>query len=125
MRAECRDVPWAISPDASAIAAASKALLDAAVARRQAVRLCWPYGGHSMEVAGDALGGWHVRAPLDRSSPSGCSTTIKVHSSAALSDVSHHHAPCDCPMMQLTLRHSMQRCAAHSWWHLNLPSKGR
>ena len=82
-----------ISPDASAIAAASKALLDAAVARRQAVRLCWPYGGHSMEVAGDALGGWHVRAPLDRSSPSGCSTTIKVRGSAALSGLTEKAIP--------------------------------
>ena len=67
-----------MSPDASAIAAASKALLDAGVARRQAVRLCWPYGGASMEVAGDVLGGWHVRAPLACSTSSGCSTTIQV-----------------------------------------------
>ena len=87
MCAQNAEMSLGISPDASAIAAASKALLDAAVARRQAVRLCWPYGGHSMEVAGDALGGWHVRAPLDRSLPSGCSTTIKVRSSAALSNV--------------------------------------
>ena len=68
-----------ISPDASAIAAASKLLLDSGIRRRQAVRLCWPYGGHSMEVAGDVLGGWHVRARLDQqSSPSGCSTKIEV-----------------------------------------------
>ncbi len=68
-----------ISPDASVIAAASKLLLDAGIRRRQAVRLCWPYGGHSMEVAGDVLGGWHVRAPLSQqASSSACSTKIEV-----------------------------------------------
>ena len=68
-----------ISPDASVIAAASKLLLDAGTRRRQAVRLCWPYGGHSMEVAGDVLGGWHVRAPLSQqAASSACSTQIEV-----------------------------------------------
>ena len=91
------EVSLGISPDASAIAAASKALLDGAIARRQAVRLCWPYGGHSMEVAGDALGGWHVRAPLDRASPGGCSTTIRVRAKPCSERLHHHHAPGDCP----------------------------
>ncbi len=78
------EVSLGISPDASTIAAASKLLLDMAVRRRQAVRLCWPYGGHSMEVAGDVLGGWHLRVPLQqRRSDAGCSTTIEVRSHAA------------------------------------------
>ena len=75
------EVSLGISPDASAIAAASKLLLDAGIQRRQTVRLCWPYGGQSMEVAGDVLGGWHVRAPLTQQSSSGsCSAKIEVRS---------------------------------------------
>ena len=80
-----------ISPDASVIAAASKLLLDAAVWRRQAVRLSWPYGGHSMEVAGDVLGGWHVRAPLSRQASSrGCSTEIQVRARCWYRPASEH-----------------------------------
>ena len=79
------EVSLGISPDASTIAAASKLLLDASIRRRQAVRLCWPYGGHRMEVAGDVLGGWHLRAPLQQQrSNAGCSTTIEVCFYAAL-----------------------------------------
>ena len=79
------EVSLGISPDASAIAAASKLLLDAAIRRRRAVRLCWPYGGHSMEVAGDVLGGWHLRVPLQQQrSDAGCSTTIEACFCAAL-----------------------------------------
>lgn len=79
LRSQNAEMSLGISPDASAIAAASKLLLDAAIRRRQAVRLCWPYGGCSMEVAGDVLGGWHVRAPLAPQASSGsCSTQIEV-----------------------------------------------
>ncbi|BDA48731.1 probable 5'-AMP-activated protein kinase subunit beta-2 at C-terminar half [Coccomyxa sp. Obi] len=62
------------APDASTIAAASKLLLDRSVERRQRVRLSWPYGGYSVEVAGDVVGGWHVRAPLRQCPTSACSS---------------------------------------------------
>lgn len=62
------------APDASTIAAASKLLLDRSVERRQRVRLTWPYGGYSVEVAGDVVGGWHVRTPLQQCPTSACSS---------------------------------------------------
>lgn len=71
-------------PDASAIAAASKLLLDASCEARRRVRLRWPYGGGSVEVAGDVVGGWHVRTPLQESADQqGCTTviTVRLHTS--------------------------------------------
>ena len=64
-------------PDASAIAAGSKLLLDGWRERARAVTLTWPYGGASVEVAGDVLGGWHVRAPLDACNAAGCTVQIR------------------------------------------------
>ena len=68
--------------EASAIAAASKLLLDGWRERRRAVTLVWPYGGASVEVAGDVLGGWHCRAPL-ACSAQGCSVQIRVRARPA------------------------------------------
>ena len=62
------------APDASTIAAASKLLLDRSVELRQRVRLSWPYSGYSVEVAGDVVGGWHVRSPLRQCPSSACSS---------------------------------------------------
>ncbi len=80
-------------PDASAIAAGSKLLLDGWRERARAVTLTWPYGGASVEVAGDVLGGWHVRAPLDcacaqqpqpqQQQQHGCSIQIRVRAPRA------------------------------------------
>ncbi len=65
------------APDASTVAAASKLLLDRFCERRQRVRLTWPYGGYSMEVAGDVVGGWHVRTPL-RQCPNQAGSSIEI-----------------------------------------------
>lgn len=83
------------APDPSTVAAASKLLLDRSCERRQRVRLTWPYGGYSMEVAGDVVGGWHVRTPLHQCpNQAGSSIEIGVRLSATrapglLSDYTH------------------------------------
>ena len=69
--------------EASAIAATSKLLLDGWRERRRAVTLVWPYGGASVEVAGDVLGGWHCRAHLNCTAQ-GCSVEIRVRRHARL-----------------------------------------
>jgi len=90
------------APDVSTIAAASKLLLDRSCERRQRVRLTWPYGGYSVEVAGDVVGGWHVRTPLHQCPNQACSSIeIRVRSPAIL--------------ILRTSAHNLWICSVHGW----------